>query len=119
MTMPACVHSDRAALEDAARRGAQAVNMANGALLCRVLTKYLMFVDPDDLGVTPRLCLDGFWESWVTAAIARALRPGAFCVDVGANHGYYTLLMADAAGPHGRVLALEPNPTLAGLLALT
>jgi FkbM family methyltransferase len=117
--MPACVLADRATLEESARRGAQAINLANGALMCRVLTKYLMFVDPDDLGVTPRLCLDGFWESWVTAALARVLRPGAFCVDVGANHGYYTMLLADAAGPHGRVLALEPNPALAELLALT
>jgi FkbM family methyltransferase len=119
MAMPACVLADRATLEESARRGAQAINLANGALMCRVLTKYLMFVDPDDLGVTPRLCLDGFWESWVTAALARVLRPGAFCVDVGANHGYYTMLLADAVGPHGRVLALEPNPALAELLALT
>jgi FkbM family methyltransferase len=119
MSVPACVLADRCTLEESARRGAQAINLANGALMCRVLTKYLMFVDPDDLGVTPRLCLDGFWESWVTTALARVLRPGAFCVDVGANHGYYTILLADAVGPHGRVLALEPNPTLAELLALT
>jgi FkbM family methyltransferase len=119
MSVPACVLADRTTLEDSARRGAQAITLAHGALMCRVLTKYLMFVDPDDLGVTPRLCLDGFWESWVTTAIARVLRPGAFCVDVGANHGYYTMLLADAVGPHGRVLALEPNPALAELLALT
>jgi FkbM family methyltransferase len=119
MSVPACVLADRATLEDTARRGAQAINLANGALMCRVLTKYLMFVDPDDLGVTPRLCLDGFWESWVTGALARVLRPGSFSVDVGANHGYYTMLLADAAGPAGRVVALEPNPALAGLLALT
>ena len=119
MSVPACVLADRATLEDAARRGTQAINLANGALMCRVLTKYLMFVDPDDLGVTPRLCLDGFWESWVTVALARVLRPGFCCVDVGANHGYYTLLLADAAGPSGRVVALEPNPSLAELLGLT
>ena len=119
MSLPEFVLGDRATLEESARRGAQAINLANGALLCRVLTKYLMFVDPDDLGVTPRLCLDGFWESWVTAALARVLRPGAFCVDVGANHGYFTMLLADGAGPAGRVLAVEPNPALAELLALT
>lgn len=119
MSVPACVLADRATLEESARRGAQSINLANGALMCRVLTKYLMFVDPDDLGVTPRLCLDGFWESWVTTALARALRPGSFCVDIGANHGYYTMLLADGAGPDGRVLALEPNPALAELLALT
>jgi FkbM family methyltransferase len=39
-------------------------------------------------------------------------------VDVGANHGYYTMLLADAVGPDGRVLAIEPNPSLASLLTL-
>lgn len=119
MSVPAFVCADRATLEESARRGSQAVNLANGAVICRVLGKYLMFVDPQDLGVTPRLCMDGFWESWVTTAIARILRPGACCIDIGANHGYYTVLLADAAGPTGRVLAVEPNPALAELLALT
>jgi FkbM family methyltransferase len=35
---------------------------------------------------------------------------------VGANYGYYTLLMADAVGAGGMVLAAEPNPHLAELL---
>jgi FkbM family methyltransferase len=36
-----------------------------------------------------------------------------WCVDVGANYGYYTLLMAAACGPEGRVVACEPSPLLA------
>jgi FkbM family methyltransferase len=83
-------------------------------LLCRLLGDYLAFVDTRDLMLGPRLVLDGFWESWVTLAVARHLRPGMHCVDVGANYGYYTLLMAAACGPQGRVAACEPNPLLAG-----
>ena len=30
--------------------------------------------------------------------------------DVGANVGYYTLLLARGVGPKGRVIAFEPNP---------
>jgi FkbM family methyltransferase len=42
---------------------------------------------------------------------ARAfLRPGDSAVDVGANIGLYSVLMADAVGPEGRVYAFEPNP---------
>jgi FkbM family methyltransferase len=41
------------------------------------------------------------------------LHPGCWCVDVGANYGYYTLLMAAACGRGGRILACEPNPLLA------
>ena len=61
----------------------------------------------------PRLVLDGFWEAWVTLAIARYLQPGMWCVDVGANYGYYTLLMAAGCGTEGHVVACEPNPLLA------
>jgi FkbM family methyltransferase len=35
------------------------------------------------------------------------------CVDVGANYGYYTLLMASVCSATGRVVACEPNPLLA------
>ena len=31
-------------------------------------------------------------------------------VDIGANHGYFTLLAASLVGPSGRVVAFEPNP---------
>jgi FkbM family methyltransferase len=119
MGVPQFVLGDREALESAARAATQSVRLGDGDLMCRVLSKYLMFVDPHDVGVTPRLCLDGFWESWITTAIARVVQPGFFCVDVGANHGYYTLLFADAVGPEGRVLAVEPNPALAKLVTLS
>jgi FkbM family methyltransferase len=84
-----------------------------------VLGKYLLFADSRDVGIVPHLCLDGYWEAWITQAVVRAVRPGWCCVDVGANHGYYTLLCADAVGPAGRVLACEPNPSLTALLEKT
>lgn len=119
MSVPQFLLGDRDYLETHARRHAQTVHLAEGTVLCRVLAKYLMFVDPYDLGVTPRLCLDGYWESWITSAVARAVQAGGWCVDVGANHGYYTVILADAVGRYGRVLAVEPNPRLSELLALS
>ena len=45
--------------------------------------------------------------------IMRAVLPaGGSAIDVGANAGWHTLLMARLAGPHGRVLAVEPNPSV-------
>ena len=35
---------------------------------------------------------------------------GMLTFDVGANAGYYTLLLARRVGPNGRVVAFEPNP---------
>lgn len=35
---------------------------------------------------------------------------GAYCLDAGANIGFFALMMAHYAGPGGRVAAFEPNP---------
>ena len=109
---------NREALESHSRANYQATYLGPDAVLCRVLGRYLMYVDPKDEDITPHLCMDGFWESWITLAMARLLQPGMFCVDVGANHGYYSLLMASAAGSEGRVLAFEPNAGLAHRIRL-
>jgi FkbM family methyltransferase len=45
--------------------------------------------------------------------IFRTVLPsGGVAVDVGANVGWHTLLMASLVGDRGRVLAIEPNPAL-------
>jgi len=49
--------------------------------------------------------------------LAQALRPDDICFDVGANLGYYTVLMAKAV-PQGRVYAFEPDPFSHALLQL-
>ncbi len=103
----------RPELEEVSRRRAAGVYYGEHRILCRLLGEYLAFVDTRDFMLGPRLVLDGYWEAWVTLALARYLQPGFHCVDVGANYGYYTLLMAGACGRGGRVLACEPNPLLA------
>lgn len=42
--------------------------------------------------------------------VRRLLRPGMHAVDVGANIGYYLLLLARAVGPDGMVSCFEPDP---------
>lgn len=113
MPLPSHALSSRTELEEVSRKKAAGVSYGDHRLLCRLLGDFLAFVDARDLMLGPRLVLDGFWESWVTLAVARHLRPGMWCVDVGANYGYYTLLMAAACGAEGRVVACEPNPLLA------
>jgi FkbM family methyltransferase len=54
----------------------------------------------------------GEYEPGVTSVVRRLLRPGDVAVDVGANHGWYSLVMAQATGPAGRVHAIEPTPAL-------
>lgn len=103
----------RQAVAAAVRARCHTVTVEEHTVLARVLGRYKMFLDGRDLGLAPHLMLDGYWEFWTTALIARRLRPGQVAWDVGANLGYFSVLMADAVGPGGRVTAFEPNPRLA------
>jgi FkbM family methyltransferase len=58
----------------------------------------------------------GVHELPITELIMRTVDPAEVVVDVGANIGYFTSLMATAVGPQGSVLALEPHPEVCGLL---
>ncbi len=119
MTLPGYLVHDRMVLESASRRESKAVFVGDGTLLCRVLGTYFMYAEADDVGIAPHFALNGFWESNVTLALARAVKPGSWCLDVGANHGYFTLVLAAGTGPGGHVTAVEPNPRSVELMRMT
>lgn len=52
----------------------------------------------------------GSYEPEETGLIGRLVKPGMVTMDVGANIGYFTVLMAHLVGPTGCVHAFEPNP---------
>jgi FkbM family methyltransferase len=87
--------------------------LGEGRSLCRVLGRYKMIVDTYDVGLSSHLLLDGYWEMWLTELLTDLVKPGMKVVDVGANLGYFSLLMADLVGPQGQVHAFEPNADLA------
>jgi len=61
----------------------------------------------DGLGST--LTYDGF-EPRERSFVARYLRQGMIVLDIGAHHGFYTLLSSKLVGPAGKVFAFEPSP---------
>ena len=61
--------------------------------------------------------LSGGWEPATTAVAEKYVKPGMFVLDVGANIGYYTLLMSRLVGPNGRVVAFEPMHEPARLIS--
>ncbi len=91
--------ADRFTLERACRAQAQPVYIGDHTALCRILGRYKFYVDTRDRGFGSNVLLDGFWEMWLTMAIARAVKPGMVAIDIGANFGYFSLLMADLVGP--------------------
>lgn len=109
----------RAMGEAAIRARCQVVNLDAHTALCRVLGRYKMYVDLRDAGFAPHLMFEGYWEYWNTEYVWRHVGPGQVCLDVGANHGYFTLLLGDLVGPSGTVHALEPNPRLFDLMSRT
>jgi FkbM family methyltransferase len=54
----------------------------------------------------------GRYEPEETGKILELVQPGMTVLDVGANLGYFTLLMALRVGPEGKVHAFEPNPAM-------
>lgn len=53
------------------------------------------------------------------AAALRFAPPGGVAVDIGANLGEWSVPLAKAVGPTGRLLCCEPNPAVAAALAAT
>jgi len=76
--------------------------------MCRLFGQYPFYVDLADEHMGPHLILDGFWESWTAMAVVRFVKPNWRCIDVGANHGVFTVLLSKLA-TEGHVFAFEPN----------
>jgi len=50
----------------------------------------------------------GTYEPGVVQGLEELIQSGWTAIDVGANIGYFTLLMANRVGPQGKVIAFEP-----------
>ena len=106
----------RADFESASRESARPLYVGDHVALCRILSRYKLYLDTRDTGFAGHVLLDGYWEAWLTQFMARQVRPGMTAIDVGANFGYYSMLLGDLVGPGGKLLAIEPNPLVAELL---
>lgn len=75
-----------------------------------------LYVDAADASLGQKLldqhAYDDQWAAWVRRSVPR----GTWAVDVGANIGYFTVLLGTLVGPEGRVLAFEPDPDNYALL---
>lgn len=63
--------------------------------------------------VTSWLRFRGAYEPVLSEFILRHVQEGDFCVDAGANIGYFSLLFAQCIGSSGKVMAIEAAPDTA------
>jgi len=74
-----------------------------------VFRLYLDRAIPDEAFVFQYLDAGLSYEPEITYLLLRAIKPGDFVIDVGANIGVFTVIMASLVGPEGKVLAFEPD----------
>ena len=113
------ISGKREDVQNEIRRRCTSNYLGNREALCRALGRYSMFVNTDDVGFATHIMMSGAWEMWLTEHMVRTIKPGWTTIDVGANFGYYSLMISDLVQHTGRCIAFEPNPNVARLLRQT
>jgi FkbM family methyltransferase len=103
-------------IKDKIARRCHVAYLGDHTALCRVLGRYMVFVDTRDVGFASHLMMRGIWELGLTQFMMRTIKPGMRAADIGANFGYYSLLMSDLVTRKGHCYCFEPNPRAVSLL---
>jgi len=90
-------------------------DMLPGVVIAELAGGERLFVDLRDTAIG-RTIITGAFEPGETEWVRANVSAGDHAVDVGANIGYFTVLLASRVGPSGRVTAIEPIPSLTRLL---
>lgn len=77
----------------------------------KINNSYLMELYPQEGGIDKALYLFRTREELEVEAVKRTVKKGMNVLDLGANIGYYTLLLCDLVGETGKVFAVEPLPS--------
>lgn len=92
--------------------------LGNNRVLVRVRVDrlYIAFILPaDDLLITPWFIASGQYDNDVTRFLVGATRKETTFIDVGANFGFFTCLMARLC-PDGKVIGIEADSRIHGIL---
>lgn len=98
-----------------ARVGAIERFESTNVVIKEIAPRLRIFVDLSDAHIGVNV-INGSYEPHERAFISATVKPGQVAIDVGANIGFFALVMADLVGEAGHVYAFEPLPRNATLL---
>lgn len=94
----------------------QSTYLGDHTALTRLRSGQSIYVDTRSVDLGSHLLQTGLWEEGYMKLFSRLIRPDDTVLDIGANHGVYSMAAALAAGPRGAIHAFEPNSRLARLV---
>lgn len=90
---------------------------ATGVVCSRTIHGHRILLSGTDVSITPEVAMDGYYELREELFLRTIVKGGDWAIDVGANVGVHTLLLAHLVGSWGRVFAYEPIPECRNLLS--
>jgi FkbM family methyltransferase len=82
----------------------------------RKVNNYPMILNFDEEGLSKQLMIHREREIGETETVKRIVKPGMCILEIGANVGYYTILMGKLVGKNGKIYAYEPYPRSVDIL---
>ncbi len=83
----------------------------NKKFITKKIYNYKMLLDLYDKGISRTLLLFGKRELEHKKMLEDIIKPEMTVLDIGANIGYYSLMMLELIGNKGKLIAVEPSPS--------
>lgn len=88
------------------------IYMGNNKFFIQTVYGGKLITPSDDLSLTPDLVVSGAMEWPLTRYMMNHVKAGQTVIDVGANIGYFSVLIGYLIGPKGKLICYEANPDL-------